>query len=253
MRTGWKQLDPLQQGLLIGLVLGVLPAVLDRDPLWIAATLAAGTVTGNVVSRRRQRARAREHASSTGAPVTRQQRRQDKVDQREFRLRAASSYQGRELLYRGADRSTALERVRAKVPGFADERYEAALSDAVAQLERLRRHSLERRAKNIAEARLQDVLNAVFALHYLNGRFHGQNIDDGIVPIHLHEVLGDLWSAEEIEAALARSATLIEDGMRYGWQPDQTGQHLDELATRHPGFNLPNLHAALAWGYQRNR
>lgn len=253
MRNGWRQLDPLQQGLLIGLVLGMLPAVLARDPIWIAATLAAGAVAGNVVARRRERVRAREHAASTGATVPRQQRRQDKVAQQESSLRAACSYQGRELLYRGADRSTVLERVRAKVPGLAEERYEAALSDAVAQLERLRRHSLERRAKDIAEARRQDVLNAVFALHYRNRRFSRQNLDDGIVPIDLHEVLGDLWSAEEIEAALARSATLIEDGMRYGWQPDQMGQQLDELGTRHPGFNLSNLHAALDWGYQRNR
>lgn len=250
---GWRQLDSLQQGLLVGLVLGVLLAVLAGDLIWIAATLGAGAVTGSVVARRRERARAREHAARTGAPVTRQQRRQHEVDQREFRLRAASSYHGRELLYRGADRSTVLERVRAKVPGFAEERYEAALSDAVAQLGRLRRHSLERRAKNIAEARLQDVLNAVFALHYLNRRFHRQQLDDGIVPIDLHEVLGDLWSAEQVEAALARSAALIEDGMRYGWQPDQTRLHLDELAARHPGFNLPSLHAALDWGYQRNR
>lgn len=253
MREGWKQLDSLQQGLLVGMVLGVLLAVLARDLMWIATTLGAGGLIGYLIARRRERARARAQASRTGAPVTRQPRRQDEVAQRESGLRAASSYHARELLYRSHDRSTVLERIRAKVPGFAKERYEIALSEAVADLERHRRHSLERRAKNIAAARLQDVLNAVFALHYLNCRFHQQNLYDGIVPIELHEVLGDLWSRDAIEAALARSDTLIKDGMNYEWQSDQTTQHLDKLAAGHPGFSRGNLHAALNWGYQRNR
>lgn len=253
MRQSWKQLDSLQQGLLVGLVLGVLLAVLTRDPVWIAATLGTGGLTGHVVARRRERARAREQATSTGAPLTGEQRRQDIINQRESRLKDASSYLARELLYRGNDRPGLLKRLRTQVPGFTEERYETALSEAVADLEHHRRRSLKRRADNIAEARQQDVLNAVFALHYLNRRFHRQNLYDGVVPIELHEALGDLWSADEIEAAIARSDTLISDGMNYEWRTEEMTKHLDELAAGHPGFSLSNLHAALDWGYQRNR
>lgn len=89
---------------------------------------------GCAVTRCRERAWARECATRQEMAMTHQQRQQDEVDQRESRLRAASFRCGRGMLYRGADRSMVLDRVRATVPGFAEERYETALSDAVAGL-----------------------------------------------------------------------------------------------------------------------
>ncbi|NKX54485.1 hypothetical protein [Arthrobacter mobilis] len=117
----------------------------------------------------------------------------------------------------------------------------------------VRDHAVQRRARNIAEAQGMDVLNAVFFLHYANRRFARPHRDDGLGPVNLHEVLGDLWSAEQIGEAICRSNVLIEDGWSYAWEPDKADRHLDELAAAHPGFSRRHLGRALDWGYELNR
>ncbi|GGG44156.1 hypothetical protein GCM10011374_03100 [Kocuria dechangensis] len=174
-------------------------------------------------------------------------------EERELRLHRASSRQGRELLAGGIDRATALDRLRAQAPGFDEDRYETALDEAVAQLGRLRQWSLRRRAQDIAEARQHDVLNAVCALHYINRRYGRQYLADGIGPIEIHRVLGDLWSAEDVDEAIARSEELIQDGWQYAPEPGAYEEQYSELAAAHPGFNLHNINRALDWGHTMNR
>ena len=170
-------------------------------------------------------------------------------EEKESRLRSAAWYRGTRMVEGREPQTEALERLQEIVPGFPPERYEAELEDALARIEMAKVDVLARRAKHVAEARELNALNAVFTLHYFNRRFSGHIGEYGLGPIDLLEALGDLHSREQIDEAVTRSNTLIEEGIRLGYGPWDTEADLAHLRQAHPGFTDRALGRALDWGH----
>jgi plasmid maintenance system killer protein len=176
-------------------------------------------------------------------------------EDRRFHLRAASAFHVRELLFDGVDRKDVLGKVRAKVPGFPEERYEQALDEARALVTTNRERALQRRSELIDAARKDDVLNSVFALRYFNERYSNQHVRQyNLGRVNIHETLRDLHSEADIDAALIRVDALINDAFKsVSYEPGAAEARMEELRRAHPGFNNRSLNAAMDWGYLVNR
>lgn len=109
----------------------------------------------------------------------------------------------------------------------------------------------ERRGQAIATARSSDVLNASFILR----RFAGQRYPRrrAFLGLYPHDILGDLFSDEEIDQAHERVFALLRDANQYQWEPGRSEEHAAELAAAHPGFTTHHILEALNIGYDYNR
>lgn len=175
-------------------------------------------------------------------------------DDRDDSLRSASQYHAHELLLGNSDRETALERVRAKAPGYSHERYESELDEALALSEHLREGTRRRRLQMIEEARQEPLLDAVFILRYYNRRFSGHVGEYRMGQIDIHGALGDLYTAADLDDALLRTDALINDGLQAPFGDfDKPEQSKRVLRSAHPGFNEKNLSDAMFWGYHYAR
>jgi hypothetical protein len=151
------------------------------------------------------------------------------------------------------DRAETLAQMRETIGGFPPERYEAELDAALAQIEKEQVKVRAKRDEFVAEARKMDALNAVFAIYYFNSRYASHPPEAGLGSLTLHEVLGDLYAHEQIEAAKTRSSALIEEGWTCPYYPDDNGRQVQQLREHHPGFTDAHLHKAADWGYFMNR
>lgn len=176
-------------------------------------------------------------------------------EDRGFHLKAASAFHVRELLFDGVDRKVVLEKVRAKAPGFPEERYEQALDEAQALVALGRERALQCRSELVDAARQDDLLNSVFALRYYNRRHSDQdNMLYNLGRIDIHETLRDLHPEAEIDAALTRVDALIKDAFKtVSYEPGAAEARMQELSWAHPGFHNRSLSAAMDWGYLVNR
>lgn len=173
--------------------------------------------------------------------------------ERESSLHSTAWYNGARIVEDKTDRAGALATMRDTVPGFALERYETELADALAGIEKARNHVRARRAELVAEAQQLDPLNAVFALRYFNRRFTGHVGEYGLGPIDLIEALGDLGTLEQVDEAVKRSDALIEEGIRMGIGSWDHEPNMDHLRAIHPGFRDQALSKALNWGHLIHR
>lgn len=182
-------------------------------------------------------------------------RKVETEEDRRFQLRAASQFHVRELLFDGVDRQNVLGKVRAKAPGFPEERYEQALDEAQALVTSGRERALQRRSELIDAARKDDLLNSVFALRYFNERYSDQHVMlYRLGRINIHKTLRDLHPEAEVDAALIRVDALIKDAFKsVSYEPGAAEARMQELRQSHPGFNNRSLNAAMDWGYLINR
>lgn len=173
--------------------------------------------------------------------------------ERESGLHSAAWYNGTRIAEDETDRAGALAAMRDTVPGFALERYETELADALVGIEKAKMRVRARRTELVAGARQLDPLNAVFALRFFNRRLSGHVGEYGLGPIDLIEALGDLCTLDQIDEALERSDALIEEGIRMGigsWDHESDMAHLRAI---HPGFRDQALSKALDWGHLIHR
>ncbi|GAA1747249.1 hypothetical protein [Kocuria aegyptia] len=254
----WTSLEPHQKGLLIGLGLGTALWAFTGALSWIAAGVGLGSGIGFLLGRRRARTRTQAPTPSLRLPTTPPPRRKPTPrmlteEERESSLYAAAWFNGTRMAEGKTDRAGALAHMRETIGGFPPERYETQLDATLAGIEKEKVRVAARRAKDIAEARELDLLNAVFDLHYFNWRFSGHIGEYGLGPIDLVEALGDLWSREQIDEAVARSDALIEEGIRMGagsWDHEPNMAH---LRAAHPEFSDRALSRALDWGHLIHR
>jgi hypothetical protein len=141
-----------------------------------------------------------------------------------------------------------LARMATDHPGFSAESYRKVLASGVFTLKSVRASKWERRLERIAKARASDLLDAVFELHFFNRRWADPRFDEPEIPVH--ETLGDLYSAADIEAAIAKTDKLIQHGRQFVY-PNSDADKI--LKREHPGFSYRHIHQALDWGFQDNR
>jgi hypothetical protein len=254
--NAWRSLEPVQQGLLIGLGIGVLVAVFTESLSWIAIGVGVGVAIGHHIGRRRTRTQnstRTQEATMSNPPRRRPAPKVLTEEERESSVRQSAWYNGGRMAEGKTDRAGALEHMRNTVPGFPAERYETELDDALAGIEEAKVRVVARRAKDVAEVRKLDMLNAVFALHYFNRRFSRHVGEYGLGPIDLVEALGDLFTSEQIDEAVRRSNVLIEEGLRMGIGPMDILADMDRLRAAHPGFRDQALSEAVDWGYLMHR
>ncbi|GGG61547.1 hypothetical protein GCM10011374_25760 [Kocuria dechangensis] len=250
----WRDLEPMQKGLVLGVLAGAVLAVLTRQLSWLAVGVFLGAGAGYLVGRRRHtQLQTGHHAQNAAVMSSTEHRPEETPEHREERLRWAATYRGTRMLEGKTDRAGALGQIRDTVPGFGPERYESELEAALARIEQYRVGVRARRAKNLAQAREMDVLNAVFALHYFNRRFSGHVGEYGLGRIDPEEALGDLYTRKQIAEAVTRSNALIEEGLRMGIGPMDIHADMDRLRAAHPGFNDRALSDAVNWGYLIHR
>lgn len=175
-------------------------------------------------------------------------------DDRDDRLRSVSQYHAHELLLDDINRETALQRVRAKAPGYSPERYESELDEALALSERHRDRTRRRRRRMIEKARDEYLLDAVFTLRYYNRRFSGHAGEYRMGQIDIHGALGDLYTTADLDDAVMKADALINDGLQAPFGDfDKPEQSKRVLRSAHPGFNERNLSDAMFWGYHYSR
>lgn len=141
-----------------------------------------------------------------------------------------------------------LARMATDHPGFSAESYRKVLASGVFTIRSVRASKRERRQERIAKARASDLLDAVFELHFFNRRWAGPRLEEPEIPVH--ETLGDLYSAAEIDAAIAKTDKLIQHGRQFSY-PNSDADKI--LKREHPGFSNSHIHQALSWGFQENR
>lgn len=246
----WRLMEPLQKGLLLGVLGGALLSLLTWQVLWMGAGVFLGVGIGSIVGHRRRTPHRPGSSALTGGPVRRPGPRPEETpEQWEERLNSAATFNGVRMLEGRTDRAGALEQMRDTVPGFPPDRYAAELDRALTRMEELRVGVRSRRARLVEEAREMDVLNGVFALRYYNGRFSGHPGEYGLGPIDLIHALGDLYPREVIEEALARADALIKEGIAMGIGSWDSEPNMAYLRQAHPGFDDRALGKALDWGH----
>lgn len=252
-------MEPVQKGLLLGVLSGAVLSLLTWQVSWMAAGVLLGVGVGYIIGRRRRSPKSRLVTSYTPGLITpakqespvRPARPRPEVtpERREDRLRGSSTFWGTRMLEGRTNRDGALEQIRDTVSGFPPERYEAELDEALVRIEEYRVSVWARRAKLVEDALEMDALHAVFALQYFNGRFSGHVGQYGLGPINLFEALGDLYSQEVIEEAISRAGAMISEGISMGigsWDHDPNMTYLRQA---HPGFSDKALGDALDWGH----
>ncbi|MUN62151.1 hypothetical protein GMA12_03165 [Kocuria sediminis] len=245
----WRDLEPMQKGLVLGVLAGAVLALLTWQLSWLAAGVFLGVGTGRLIDHRRHtQHRAGHHTQNATAMARTDHRPEETPEHREERLRWAATYRGTRMLEGKTDRAGALEQIRHTVPGFPSGRYESELDAALVRIEQYRVGVRARRAKDVAHAREMDVLNAVFALHYFNRRFSGHVGEYGLGRVDLEDALGDLYFREQIDEAVHRSDALIDEGIDMGLGPWDWDADMAHLRQAHPGFNDGALGEALGWG-----
>ncbi|KUG52958.1 hypothetical protein AVL61_12090 [Kocuria rosea subsp. polaris] len=254
----WSSLAPHQKGLLIGLGMGAALWAFTGTLSWIAAGVGLGSGLGLLLGRRRAHNHRPARTSVLRLSTTPRPRRTPSPrvlteEQRESSLYAAAWFNGTRMAEGKTDRAGALKHMRETIGGFPPERYETQLDAALSGIEEAKARVAARRAKDIAEARQLDALNAVFELHYFNCRFSGHIGEYGLGPINLSEALGDLFDCEQIDEAVTRSDALIEEGWSCAYYPDDNGRQVQQLREHHPGYTDAHLHQAADWGYFMNR
>ncbi len=250
----WTSLNPVQQGLIIGVGAGAVLGAFTDDLPWIAAGVFLGVGIGQRVGRRRARTQSPTHRAEDimkRRPIPRHTPTPKVVteEERESSLRSAAWYNGGRRGDGKTDRAGALATMRETIGGFPPERYEDELDAALAGIEEARIRVVARRAEHVAEARELDPLNAVLDLHYFNRWFSGLVGQYGLGRIDLREALGDLYAHEEIDEAVVRSDALIEEGIRMGigsWEHEPNMAH---LRAAHPGFSDRAVSRALDSGH----
>jgi len=247
----WASMDPVQKGLVIGVGAGALLWMFTDSLSWPAVTIGLGVFIGQRISRRRPRTpqHLKDAMKKRSIPRHTPTPRVLTEEEREFNLRSSAWYNGGRMHEGKTDRAGALEQMRKTIGDFPPERYETELDTALAGIEETKIRVAARRAKDVAEARQLDLLNAVFALHYFNRRFSGHVGEYGLGPIDLYEALSDLHPREQIDEAVQRSDALIEEGIRMGvgsWDHEPNMAH---LRAAHPGFSDRALSKALDWGH----
>lgn len=177
------------------------------------------------------------------------QRPEATQEEREYWLRSVAMHHGGRMVEGRNFREAALEQMQGTNPGFPQERYEAELDAALARIDEAQIGVMVRREKMIADARELDLSNAVFAIHYYNRRYAGHVGEYGLGRISLGEVLGDLYSREQVAGAVARADALIDEGIRMGIGPWNSEADKGHLRLAHPGFSDRALAEALGWGH----
>lgn len=235
MKDDWRTLEPIQKGLLIGMVVGALIALLDRNLVWIAAFMSWGAAVGWLLGRRRRH--------QDAAPSVQVEERTSA--EHEQALAAAAERHVEEGLS-GIDRTALAEQLRAEVPGLPTESYGAALDAALSRYDRARERALARREDAISRVRELDVLGGVFTLELFNRRHSQPKID-------VHAALGDLHDAATIEDSIRRTEELLVHAADLGFGAQDARDDRAELQVAHPGFSLEHLSDALNWGYCNGR
>jgi hypothetical protein len=227
-------LRPIQKGLVLGVLAGVVLALRTGELSWIAAGVYSGVGFSLLLGRLRHTWR-------------RWRGRRLRRQSQEERLRLAASGRSLMMVEGRTDRAAALEHLRDTVPGFGPERYAAELDYALDVIEVVRAGDLARRGELLAQARQMDVLNAVFALRYFNRRFSQRQLY-GQGPIDLVDALGDLYSREQIDEAVVRSDGLIDEAIDISSGPWDWNADMIRLYLAHRGFNDKALADALSFG-----
>ncbi|WP_168199712.1 hypothetical protein [Citricoccus sp. SGAir0253] len=253
----WRDLEPTQKGLVLGVLAGALVALVTWRLSWLALGVLLGAGIGYLVERRRRTGRRTGRHGRDGSPMGRSRhphhRPEESPADRAERLGWAATYHATRMLEGRTDRAGAVGQVRDTVPGFDPGRYEAEVDAALARIQEYRVGVRARRAERVAQARELDVLNAVFALHYFNRRYSRHPGQYGLGPIDLAEALGDLAPRGQLAEAVARCDALIEEGIRTGTGHGDVHADMAHLRREHPGFNDRALGDALDWGWYYGR
>ncbi|MGJ9371898.1 hypothetical protein [Nesterenkonia sp. CF4.4] len=250
----WRSLEPREKGLVLGVLVGAVLALLDWQPAWLAAGVLLGVGVGHIVGLR-ESSRHKAHRPPGHKTLVRGESpdAQETPEHREERLRSAAWFRATRMIEGRTDRAGTLEEIRDTVPGFTPGRYEHELDEALARIKESQVGVRARRVKLVEEAREMDVLDAVFALRYFNARFSGHIGQYGLGPIDIIEALGDLYPQEVIEEAAARASALISEGIDMGigsWDHRPNAAYLRQA---HPGFNDRAVSDALDWGHMIHR
>ncbi|GGG71161.1 hypothetical protein GCM10011374_39780 [Kocuria dechangensis] len=216
-RLSWQRLDPLQKGLLVGLVIGVLIAALTRQLLWGAALVGCGAVVGWFFGKARLRPEEREHAARLDQPLS------------------PSGYQD------GEDENE--DEVTFQRPAVAHSTVEPPPSTG---------HAADRELEVVTRARDENLPNAAFTLTLFNRRHTGPS-HPGQEPVDVHAALGDLHDAESIDDAILRAEELLAHAQDLGFGARNARNDRAELQLSHPGFSPEHLAEALNWGYRSGR
>ncbi|MGQ1798073.1 hypothetical protein ACT4S5_13185 [Kocuria oceani] len=235
VKDDWRTLEPIQQGLLIGMVVGAVIALLVRNLVWIAAFMSWGAAVGWLLGRRRRRQDAAPSPQDEGPAV----------DEREPTLAAAADRHIGEVLS-GIDRTVVAEQLSDEVPGLPAERYGTALDAALSRYDRAHERALARRHEVVARARDLDALGGVFELELFNRR-------PGQPKIDVRGALGDLHDRAALDDAIARTEALLAHAADLGFGAQDACDDRATLQAAHPGFSLEQLSAALNWGYYNGR